>query len=124
MAVFVPTGINNIVQCLRLTLAGQQSINIYKSHCIGQRVLPPFIHFSINKYDSGEDGKKKVGDKPIGRRARIESCQLMSNLFRFTGIQYATGVLCDTATQNFTFPSIADLRKHKGSNPMAQKIVD
>jgi hypothetical protein len=62
-------------------------------------------------------GRRIVRDKGIGRRANIESRQLMSNLFRFTGIQYATGVLCDTSTQNVTFPSIADLRKHKGATP-------
>jgi len=77
-----------------------------------------------HRFSLHPDGKKEVGDKRIERRARVESCQLMSNLFRFTGIQYATGVLCDTATQNITFPSIADLRKHKGSKPTSQKIAD
>jgi len=38
MVVFISTAINNTVQCLRLTLTGQQSIKMYKSHCIGQRV--------------------------------------------------------------------------------------
>jgi hypothetical protein len=62
-------------------------------------------------------GRRKGGDKDIGRRANIESRQVMSNLFRFTGIQYATGVLCDPSTLKVTFPSIADLRKHKGTTP-------
>jgi hypothetical protein len=69
-------------------------------------------------------GRRKIADKRIGIRERIESWQLMYNLFRFTGIQYAKGVLCETSKQNVTFPSIVDLRKHKGSNFMAQTIVN